>query len=372
MSGSERLPFRRLRLPRTEVSLAERLHRVRRSWRLLLRIALATGGAYGIATHVFGHQQAFFAPIAAVIALTAGVGRRQRVVFELVLGVAFGVLVGELLILAIGRGAWQIALVASLTTVVAMLFNLRGLALTQAINSGLLLAAVVPLPGAANPALTRFLDALIGGLCGFLAVLILPRNTVRDIDEDVQSVLRSLAAVLSRVVQAMRTDDAALAELALAEARGTQPVMDELRSTATNVAEVARLSPMRWRQRSDVDRYTSSVNDLDNALRDARVLARRVAAMLRHDEDAPTALTDAVEILVEAVQIYADEFASATDLERANEQLVRASDQAMHALSEMVTVNTASIAAQIRSLAADLLMAGGVPRTALDDLLDTD
>ena len=37
--------------------------------------------------------------------MIAGAGLRGRTLFELVLGVAFGVLVGELLILAIGRGA---------------------------------------------------------------------------------------------------------------------------------------------------------------------------------------------------------------------------------------------------------------------------
>lgn len=372
MSDRDHLPFRRLRLPRSDVSFQTRLLRIRRSWRLLLRLAIATGGAYAVATYVFGHQQAFFAPIAAVIALTAGAGRRQRVVFELVLGVAFGVLVGELLILSIGRGPWQIALVAALTAVIAMLFNITGLALTQAINSGVLLAAVVPAAGATNPALTRFLDALIGGLCGLAAIVVLPRNSVRDIDEDVQSVLGSLAGVLSRIAQAMRTDDATLAEMALAQARGTQPVIDRLHATSTNVSEVVRLSPVRWGQRADVERYAASVNDLDNALRDTRVLARRVSAMLRHDEEAPAGLTDAVEVLVDAVQIYADEFASATDLERANARLVEATHGAMRTLAGGLTVNTASIAAQIRSLAADLLLAGGVPRAALDDLLDVE
>lgn len=354
------------------VSLADRLLRVRRGWRLLLRLAVSTGGAYGIATYILGHDQAFFAPIAAVIVLVAGTGRRQRVVFELVLGVAFGVLVGELLILGIGRGAWQMALVASLTAVVAMLFNLRGMALTQAINSGVLLAAVVPLPGASDPALTRFTDALIGGLCGLAMVMVLPRNTVRDIDESVQQLLSRLGGVLFRIADAMRTSDADLAEQALTEARDAQEIIDTLRSTATNVSEVVRIAPMRWSQRADVDRYAGSVNDLDNAMRDARVLARRVMSMLRHGEQAPEGLIAAVETLESAVRIYADTVASTVDLEQANERLVEASDLAIHAMGDRLTINTASIAAQVRSLAADLLMAGGVPRIALDDLLDTD
>ncbi|MCD9153621.1 FUSC family protein [Aeromicrobium duanguangcaii] len=371
MSG-DRLPFRRLRLPRPEVTIRERLGRVRENWRLLLRLAVATGGAFTIATYLLGHAQAFFAPIAAVITMMGGAGRRQRVVFELVLGVAFGVLVAELLILLIGRGGWQMALVASLTAIVAMLFNLRGMALTQAINSGVLLAAIVPVAGHATPAVTRFTDALIGGMCGFVMMLVLPRNTKRDIDASLQQLLRGLADVLDKIAQAMRTDDAALADAALTEARDTQPIIESLYSTAANVSEIARLAPLRWSQRADIERYAGSVDDLDNAMRDARVLARRVAAMLRHDEKVPTGLTDAVEILIHAVQIYGDEFASAVDLARANDRLVEASDLAMRALPGRLTVNTASVAAQVRSLAADLLMAGGVPRTALDDILDVD
>lgn len=372
MSTADRLPFRRLRLPRSDVSLRDRLIRVRRSWRLILRLVVATGGAFAIATHVFGHTQAFFAPIAAVITMMAGAGRRQRVIFELILGVAFGVLVGELLILAIGRGAWQMALVAALTAIGAMLFNLTGMALTQAINSGVLLAAVVPLAGSSNPAMTRFLDALVGGLCGFVMMLLLPRNTRRDIDESLQKLLDRLREVLAHIGEAMRTGDAGPADRALEEARDAQAEIESLHATAMNVSEIVRLAPMRWSQRAEVERYAGSVNDLDNAMRDARVLARRVASMLRHDEQPPEGLTAAVETLEEAVGIYADEFASATDLERANVRLVEASDLAMHAMAVRLTVNTASIAAQVRSLAADLLMAGGVPRSALDDLLDID
>ncbi|MFS0886024.1 FUSC family protein [Aeromicrobium sp. 179-A 4D2 NHS] len=372
MSSGDRLPFRRLRLPRPEVTLRDRLLRIRRSWRLLLRLVVATSVSFALATQLLGHTQAFFAPIAAVITMMAGAGRRQRVIFELVLGVAFGVLVGELLIVAIGRGAWQMALVAGLTAVTAMLFNLKGMALTQAINSGVLLAAVVPLPGVSNPALTRFTDALIGGLCGFLMMLILPRNTKRDIDESLQDLLNRLTSVLANIGRAMRTADADVADTALQEARDAQETIESLQATALNVSEIVRLAPMRWSQRSDVERYAGSVNDLDNAMRDARVLARRVASMLRHHELPPEGLTASVETLEEAVRIYADEFASAVDLERANVRLIEASDLAMHAMADRLTVNTASIAAQVRSLAADLLMAGGVPRSALDDLLDID
>ena len=188
-------PLRRLRLRRPE-SFVERLRRVRKRWRLLVRLGVATSVAYLVATEVFGHQQAFFAPVAATIVIVAGAGVRGRTLVELVLGVAIGVGVGELLILTVGRGVWQMALIVLLTVVAATLLGLKGLALTQAANSSVLLAAVVPAAGAGNPAVTRFIDALIGGLCGLAMVLLLPRNPVRDIDTEVQRLLRQLAAVL--------------------------------------------------------------------------------------------------------------------------------------------------------------------------------
>lgn len=351
-------------------AVAERLLRVRRRWRLVLRLGVATSGAYAISTHVLGHDQAFFAPIAAAIVIVAGAGLRVRTLTELVVGVVVGVGVGELLILAIGRGAWQIALVVALTVVVGTLLGIRGLALTQAVNSSILLAAVLPAPGAADPALTRFLDAAVGGLCGLAMVLLLPRTVVRDIDAGVQQVLARLAAVLRRTAQALRTRDAALAAVVLAEARSTQGLVDEVGATARNVTEIARIAPLRWRQRAEVERYAGSVTDLDNALRDARVLARRVAAMLRHREAPPAGLDAAVESLASAVDTFAAGLADPARLQRARGELADAAHLAITALTGVMTINSAAVAAQVRSLAADLLYASGASRDDIDVLLD--
>lgn len=351
-------------------SFADRLLVLRKRWRLVVRLTVATGSAFWIATHVLGHEQAFFAPVAAVIALTAGAGQRARVVFELVLGVALGVLVGELLILQIGRGWWQIALVAGLTLAAATLAGVKGIGLTQAVNSGVLLAAIVPVTGANDPAITRFLDALIGGFAGLAMTVVLPRHPVRDIDRDVQLLLSKLAGILHAVAESLRVNDAGLADQALARARATQPLIDQVASTARNVAEVARMAPMRWRQRDAVQRYAGSVADLDNAVRDSRVLARRASAMLRHDEQLPMGVVDAIDSLARAVGIYADDLAQDTEFDQARQELVAAARLAIVSLPGVLTINAAAVASQVRSLAADLLMASGVDRAELDEMLD--
>lgn len=366
------VPLRSLRLRRPTDSFADRLYVLRRRWRTLLRLSLGTAFAYFVATHVFDHRQAFFAPIACIIVLIAGAGLRGRTSFELVLGVAIGVLVGELLILGIGRGTWQMALIVTLTVTVGTLVGLKGLALTQSATSSVLLAAVVPAAGAGNPAVTRFIDALVGGAVGLAMILLIPRNPVRDIDREVQSFLTKLAGILSRVAQALRTVDASLADLALEEARNMQPQVESMTSTAANVSEIARMSPMRWRQREHVQTYVATVRDLDNAVRDARVLARKTSALLRRGEAVPPDMDLAIDALARAIGIFADDLSERDDFAEARQGLVDAARMATMALPEAITMDSASIAAQVRSLAADLLYASGYTRDEIDERLEFD
>ncbi len=364
----DRLP--RVRVPRPGLTLADRVDMVRRRWRTLLRLGLATSGAFAFATHVLGHQQAFFAPVAAVIVLLAGVGMRGRLLVEMILGVAFGVLVGELLVLAIGRGPWQLALVVVLTTTLSIFAGLKGVALTQATNSAVLLAAVIPVAGVGNPALSRFLDALVGGLCGLAMILLLPRNAVRDIDHEVRPLLTRLEHVLSGVAAAMRDGAPEPAETALASARGLQNQVNAALNTAGNVAEIAALSPWRWGQREAVERYAAVLFDIDNAIRDARVLARRTGTLLRLGEQCPDRLAVAVESLAHGVHLYESELAAGAEAEATREALIGSVRLAVTSVDDVLTLNLAAVASQIRSLAADVLLASGMSRDELDEILD--
>lgn len=349
-----------------ELTLAERLGAVRKRWRQLLRLAVATSGAFAIATNIFGHEQAFFAPVAAVVVLLAGAGLRLRMLIELMLGVALGVLVGELLILVIGRGVWQLALIVVITVITATFLGFKGIALTQSTNSGVLLAAVIPVAGVANPAVTRFIDALVGGLCALAMVLLLPRHPTRDLDLQVRPLLTDLRRVLETLARAMRGMDPGLAYEALSRARGLQDQVNTAQTTAANVREVATMSPMRWSHREEVDRYTSVLQDVDNAIRDARVLARRAASMMRLGEEPGDRLATAVEELAEGVGVFQDVLALPGERARAENLLVDAVRIAMEALTDEMTLNRAAVAAQIRSLAADVLYAGGMTRDELD------
>src|SRR5690606_1931138 len=102
----------------------------------------------------------------------------------------------------------------------------------------------------------------------------------RDIDREVRPLLADLQGILESLARAMRDGDQALAYASLARARGLQTDINTALNTSANVREVATMSPMRWGQRSEVERYAGVLVDVDNAIRDARVLARRVASMI--------------------------------------------------------------------------------------------
>ncbi len=69
----------------------------------IVQSALAAGLAWYLAHDAIGHPRAFFAPIAALIALGVGAANRPRRVIELTLGVAVGIGVGDVLIWASAR-----------------------------------------------------------------------------------------------------------------------------------------------------------------------------------------------------------------------------------------------------------------------------
>ncbi|KHL18559.1 UNVERIFIED_CONTAM: hypothetical protein LK11_06675 [Mumia flava] len=335
----------------------------------LVQVAVAAGLAWFVAHDLVGHPQPFFAPVAAILVIYGGAGGRWRITVELVVGVSVGVLVGELLIMVIGRGAWQIMVIVFLAVAAATFLGLRGLARTQAATSASLLAAIAPL-SSGDPAIGRFIDASVGGLVGLALVLLVPMNPVRRLDSQVKRVLAGLSIALRDIEASLRLGDAGPAWTALQEARGLQPVIESLGGTVDSAAEVARLSPLRWRQRTHVDLYVSAVRDVDNAVRDTRVLARRVHTMLRHGERSPDGMPEAVGLLHRSVGVFADDLSLQYAFDEARSQLIEAARLATTALPSAATINDAAVVAQVRAIASDLLYATGMTQAQVDRALD--
>ena len=350
-------------------SLRRRLRRVGGSSLLLVQICLSASAAWLIATAVIGHVQPFFAPVAAVITVTAGLGQRRRVVIDLVVGVSVGIGIGELLIGLIGRGTWQLALVVALAALAALLLDIGRLAVTQASTSAILLVTVVPADGSTGgAAFERFVDALVGGIVGLLATALIPANPVRRLDREVGAVLGELAALLDLTATALRWSDPGVAWTALQRGRVLQEPLQALSDTANTARELSRISPLRWQQRDHVLLYARSLSHVDHAVRDARVLVRRVHTMLRRGDREGIDLAPIIEELAAAVRLFADNLAE-DHLDEVRGALLETARKATAVLEAPHSLGVTVVVAQIRSLAADLLYATGITAMELDELL---
>lgn len=345
---------------RVREELSRRLRRLRQTALPITQCAIGAGVAWLIAAHLIGHARPFFAPIAAVISLGVSLGQRLRRVAELVAGVSVGVGVGDLLILQIGSGTWQIMLVVALAMTAAVLLDSGTVIAMQAGSSAVLVATLLP-PGDTG-GLDRMVDALIGGLVGLAVAALLPANPLTVAHRQGKVLLGELATALRGVAEAVSGRDAAKAAAVLSRARKTTKAFEEFRTALATGSEIARIAPMRWRRRADLERYQSAAVPLDHAMRNTRVLARRALAALRDDEPAHPALAEVLIKLAEAVELLRTELADGDEPLIARTLAQEAAAQAKAALAGEGGFSVRVVVAQLRSIAVDLLQATGVSR----------
>ncbi len=281
---------------------ARRLLAARRTF---TQVALATGGSWLLATAAFGYRAPFFAPIVAVIVLNSPVQRGRRAV-EIVIGVAAGITVADLLVLLIGTGGIQLVVVAILAMAIVTAAGGGALVVTQAAVAAMLV--VVLQPPTLDLVPHRFFHAVMGGATALLVTALLPTRPDRQLMRGTGPVVAGLAGALEDVASALRDDDLAAGRAALRRARALDPELEQLHRSLQVADETARMTPLRRGQRHLVDAYARAVDQLDLAVRDTRVLARSAVFLLEHTgepgggEPAPTELSDAVLDLADAVR----------------------------------------------------------------------
>ncbi len=343
-------------------TVRDRVGRVRSSGILAVQGGLGAALAWFVAHDLVGHATPFFAPISAVIVLGVSTGQRVRRMFELIFGVAIGIAVGDLLILAIGTGPIQLGLVVTLAMTVALFLGGGGPLVMQSASSAVLVATLAPPTHGVY--YTRWVDALIGGLVGFAVhALLLPLNPLSTVRKATRPVLGALAAGLAEVAAALRAGDARAAEAALEHLRATEPALRRFADALTTGRETASVAPVRWRSRGALALYVDAAPHIDHAVRNARVLARRAAAALAAEEKLPPRLADAIDLEAEAVRALHREIERGIEPEQTRERCVEAVREAVRAYAEGVGFSGQVIVAQLRSLAFDLLRASGLDET---------
>ena len=330
--------------------------------------SVAAGLAWYLAHDVFGHPKPFFAPIVAVVCLGMSYGQRLRRVAEVTIGVAIGVFLADLLLLLIGTGAWQVTVLVALAMTITLLLNAGTLFVTQAAVQGIVVVTFAAAPGYA---LTRWLDALIGGAVALVAAAVVPRAPLRRPREQAAVVVRRIAQLLRAGAQSARDGDVERGLQVLADARSTDRLIRELQDAADEGLSVLASSPFRRRHVGHVRRMVELVEPLDRALRNTRVLVRRMALTSYHHVPLPGAYVLLCEDLAAAADTMAAELAAGEMAGTSGEvqrELLRVGEGTAE-VERVADLSADVVLAQIRSIIVDLLQITGMDVLEATDAL---
>ena len=323
---------------------------------------MAASVAYFVAIVVLGHERPFFAAIAAVVSLGVTLGQRARRAVELVFGVAFGLAVADLLVLLIGTGTAQIAIVVALAMAAAVFFGGGALLVNQAAISALLVVVLQPPDAGFSPA--RFLDALVGGGIALAVNYLFPINPQRLVERAARPVFDELVAVLEETAAALRDGDFGRAERALVRAREIDERVRTFDESLAAGFETARLSPTRRRALKNLELYATAGNRIELAVLNTRVLARGAANAVRRGDTAPPPLLEALHDLARAVSALARFLEEPGPPDEVRRYALEAAGEATELLKERHDLATSVLVGQIRSAAVDLLRSTGMDQAS--------
>src|ERR671911_1508038 len=228
--------------------------------------AVAATLAWSAAALILGHERPFVASIAAVISIGAVAGQTLKRAIEWIFGVAVGLAVADLIMLAIGSGPVQTGVMVGLAMSVALLIRGGIMFWTEAGVSALLVAGLDPTTYGVSP--DRFLEALVGGGAALAVSAAFPSNPSMRARQAVRPVLEDLATALRDAAAALIGGDLELAQEALSESRRIDRRVAWLREELDGGYQVARLSPPRRRHLGRLALYAAAADQLDLAVRD--------------------------------------------------------------------------------------------------------
>jgi uncharacterized membrane protein YgaE (UPF0421/DUF939 family) len=322
----------------------------------ILQIVVAATGAYAFAHYALGHPAPLLAATVTVGSLGLVRDARPRQVAETVLGMLVGILVAELLFLLAGTGWWQIALALGTTLAIARFLSPQpGFAMAAAIQSLIVMVIPSPVP------FVRLVDGLVGGIAALLVTALVPRNPIKAELRDATALFVAVDGTMAALAQALRRGDRFRAERGLDKARGITPLVDDWRSSLESGRAIARISPFRRRQRSELLRHDRVRAAMDLAVRNLRVIARRVVYLCDDGQPRPVA----ADLLAEIARA-ADVVHSALDdiaLEPAAREVLLAVAARLDPRTVLpdASLGEQNLVSAFRPLVVDLLSATGMP-----------
>jgi uncharacterized membrane protein YgaE (UPF0421/DUF939 family) len=342
--------------------VAERL-RANLDW--LAQAGLATAAAWVLAQQIFGHVRPIFAPVAALIGVSASPGQRRRSAVEMVIGVALGIGIADALVVLIGTGPAQIAVVVCGAMVVAIAFG-GGPGLVGEAGASALLVVTIQQPGTGLSGV-RFLDSLLGGMVALAVTSLLPRNPVQAVRRAAAPLLGEIAGTLEDVARALERRDRELAERAWARAVDLR--LAELDGAVAAGREMLRLAPFRSGTREQFKRYEQAAAQIRTALTSVEALSRGAVRALSVGDNVPAPVPDSLRDLAETVRTLDQYLEDPAGRPVVREPALRAAAQATLVLEQTANLSVSVIVAQVRSTAVDLIRGWGLGREEAEQLV---
>lgn len=251
--------------------------RVRSSVGHAALVAVCSVGAYWFAETVLGHRQPLFAATALLIALGFNREPTLRKVAEVAVGCTLGILIGDLLMVALGRGLWQAAVVVFVSVMVARFLD-SGSTFTMQMSLQSVLVVLLPV-GPGGPFL-RSADALVGGALALLVTFLSPQDARRATIHQLQGLFDTVSTVLRDLSRSLREEESRTAWMALVACRGTQTTLEAVRKELRMAQEQTTFNPLQRSSRPFVDDVSNAADRSDLAVRSLRIVARRVVSVL--------------------------------------------------------------------------------------------
>ena len=322
------------------------------AWPLVQGTAAATA-AWVIAKYVLDHEQPFFAPIAALIALNTSVGERGLNAVRLLQGVILGIVIGELTLGALGEGYASIAVAIFAATALARTLGGTRIVIAQAAVSAILIVALAD----AEAGLARLTDAVIGGGVAlvFSQILFSP-EPVALLRRAEAAVLERLAGALALTARALEQDDDELATEAIVALRELPEDVTELHRILRASGRVARRT-LVWRgHRSLVVRESENADHLDLLGSSCLVLAR-VAPSLSSSER--NALSPSVRGLSEVLAALTRELGDRETRQRAADRALEVANAVSDADAPAGSTLAFAVTG-VRMVATDVMVFAGI------------
>ena len=335
----------------------------------IVQIVLAVVISFSISRYLLGHP----APVTAVTVTISSLGfvrdARPLRVIETALGVTLGIALSESIVLAFGQGVWQLAVALAVTLTVARLLSP---AASFAIVAGVQSVLVAVLPVQAGGPFTRTIDGVIGGAIALICTALIPRDPRRGALRDGRRFLGAYVDVVSSLVAVLRVGHESETDRVLEQARRTQPLIDAWRTSLDSAVAIARISPFLRKHLADLERQHVMQQNMDLAMRNLRVVTRRLAVLDRDGRPRPE-FADVLSGVISGVNLLAQSLSDPTlaPLVRQNLILI-AVRMSPKTLLPGQPLAEASVVFAMRPMIMDLLVAAGLDpdeaRAAMPDI----